>query len=136
VLYRILGPLSILTDGGPVVITAGRDRVVLAMLLTRPNHIVPVSRIVEAVWGSSPPATARGQLQTCVSRLRRVLPADAIFSDPAGYGIRVAPDDLDALVFARLVDEARAAGDPAVARDAYRKGLDLWRGEACAEIDA
>jgi DNA-binding SARP family transcriptional activator len=134
--YRVLGPLSIVSAGEPVTISAGRDRVVLAMLLVRPGHIVPLSRIVEAVWGSTPPATARGQVHTCVSRLRRVLPADAILSDPAGYGIRVAPDELDALVFARLVDEARAAAGPGDARDAYRQALDLWRGEAFAEIDS
>jgi DNA-binding SARP family transcriptional activator len=134
--YRILGPLSIVDGDVPVTISAGRDRVVLAMLLLRPGQIVPLSRIVEAVWDTTPPATARGQVHTCVSRLRRVVAADAILSDPAGYGIRVGPDDLDALVFARLVDEARAAGDPGKARTAYRKALDLWRGEAFAEIDA
>ncbi|MEU4155382.1 BTAD domain-containing putative transcriptional regulator [Actinoplanes sp. NPDC026670] len=134
--YRILGPLSVLGADGHVAVTAGRDRVVLAMLLLRPNRTVPLSEMIEAVWGDNPPVTARGQMHTCVSRLRRALPADAIRTDPAGYGIQVGPDDLDALVFARLVDRARASGDAGAARDAYRRGLDLWRGAACAEIDA
>ncbi|MEU4425495.1 BTAD domain-containing putative transcriptional regulator [Actinoplanes sp. NPDC024001] len=133
--YRILGPLSVTGDEQTVAITAGRDRIVLAMLLLHPGRIVGWGELAEAVWGAEPPATVRGQLQTCVSRLRRALP-DAILTDRAGYGIQVERGELDAQVFAGLVDEARAAGDPEEARRAYRQGLDLWRGRACAEIDA
>ncbi|MEV4274456.1 AfsR/SARP family transcriptional regulator [Actinoplanes xinjiangensis] len=132
--YRILGPLSIMDDERQV--TAGRDRAVLATLLLRPNRIVALRDLAEAVWGPQPPATARNQLQNCVSRLRRVLPADAILTDPAGYGIQAGPDDLDSVVFRRLVAAARASSDDAAARTAYRKALGLWRGEACAGIDA
>ena len=117
-------------------ITATRDRAVLAMLLLRPGRIVPLAELTEAVWGADPPATARGQLQTCVSRLRRVLPAGAILSDPAGYLIRPAEDELDAGVFLRLVEQAKAAGEPGAARSAYREAFDLWRGPVCPEIDA
>ncbi|MBB2945756.1 DNA-binding SARP family transcriptional activator/tetratricopeptide (TPR) repeat protein [Actinoplanes lutulentus] len=134
--YGILGPLSVTVDEQKVAITAGRDRVVLAMLLLRPGRIVGPGELIEAVWGADPPATARGQLQTCVSRLRRVLPAGVILSDPAGYGIRPGEDELDATVFLRLVEQARAAEDPGAARRAYKKALDLWKGDACAEIDA
>ncbi|MEU4425496.1 BTAD domain-containing putative transcriptional regulator, partial [Actinoplanes sp. NPDC024001] len=134
--YRLLGPLSVTVDGEPVAITAGRDRVVLAMLLLHPGRIVGLSEITEAVWGADPPATARGQVQTCISRLRRALPPDAIRTDPAGYGIVAGPDESDVVAFAQLVAEARTAGDAGSARYTYRKALDLWRGPACAEIDA
>ncbi|MEV6297802.1 BTAD domain-containing putative transcriptional regulator [Actinoplanes sp. NPDC051861] len=134
--YRILGPLSVTVDGEPAGVTAGRDRVVLAMLLLNAGRIVGLSEITEAVWGADPPATAKGQLQTCVSRLRRALPPDAILTDRAGYGIQIGPDELDAVVFGRLVDDARTAGSAESARSAYKIGLDLWRGPACAEIDA
>ncbi|MEV6297801.1 BTAD domain-containing putative transcriptional regulator [Actinoplanes sp. NPDC051861] len=102
------------------------------MLLLHPGRIVGLGELTEALWGADPPITARGQLQTCVSRLRRLLPDGAILTDRAGYGIRVGPDDLDALVFVRLADEARAAGDAA----GLRAALGLWRGTACPEIDA
>ncbi|WP_249999617.1 AfsR/SARP family transcriptional regulator [Actinoplanes sp. M2I2] len=130
--YRILGPLSVTVDGHDVAITAGRDRVVLAMLLLHPGRVLGVGTLVDAVWGAEPPATARGQLQTCVSRLRRSLPADAIRSDPAGYCLTPGPGELDAAEFTRLVAEARARPDPAL----YRRALDLWRGDAAAGIDA
>ncbi|MEU4157991.1 BTAD domain-containing putative transcriptional regulator [Actinoplanes sp. NPDC026670] len=132
--YRILGPLSVMD--GERQVTAGRDRTVLAMLLLRPNRIVALSELASAVWGPRPPATARNQLQNCVSRLRRVLPADAILTDPAGYGIQAGPDDLDSVVFLRLVAAARASSGDRSARTAYQMALDLWRGEACAGIDA
>ncbi|WP_232050424.1 BTAD domain-containing putative transcriptional regulator [Actinoplanes sp. OR16] len=119
-----------------VAITATRDRIVLAMLLLRPGRVVGVAELTEAVWGADPPATARGQLQTCVSRLRRVLPAGAIHSDPAGYRIRPGEDELDATVFLRLVEQAKTAADPGTARSSYRGALDLWRGPVCPEIDA
>ena len=73
--FRILGPLR------PAV-TAGRDRIVLAMLLLHADRVVSVAELVRAVWDEDPPPTARAQLQACVSRLRRALPAGVIDTDP------------------------------------------------------
>ncbi|WP_433371427.1 BTAD domain-containing putative transcriptional regulator [Actinoplanes sp. CA-142083] len=113
-------------------ITAGRDRIVLAMMLLHPGRVVSVGELVDAVWDEDPPSTARAQLQACVSRLRRVLPGGAIVTDPAGYRLPAGPDELDALAFDRLVAEARAGRDPA----RLRAALDLWRGEALVGIDS
>ncbi|SCL40518.1 AfsR/SARP family transcriptional regulator [Micromonospora aurantiaca (nom. illeg.)] len=140
--FGILGPLRV--GGGEATVTAGRDRTVLAMLLLRPGRVVPVEDLVDAVWEERPPATARTQLQICVSRLRQRfaalgLPAGTIVTDPAGYGIRIEPDDLDADMFARAVETARAeaaAGRFAEARRHYRAALALWRGPALAGIPA
>ncbi|WP_250028261.1 AfsR/SARP family transcriptional regulator [Paractinoplanes maris] len=130
--YRILGPLSVTVDGRDVAITASRDRIVLAMLLLHAGRVLGVGTLADAVWGADPPATARGQLQTCVSRLRRSLPADAIRSDPAGYCLTPGAGELDAAEFTRLVAGAREHQDPAL----YRRALDLWRGDTAAGIDA
>ncbi|WBB74142.1 BTAD domain-containing putative transcriptional regulator [Micromonospora sp. WMMD1128] len=140
--FGILGPLRV--GGGEATVTAGRDRIVLAMLLLRAGRVVPTEELVDAIWEERPPATARAQLQICVSRLRHRfvvlgLPADTIVTDPAGYGIRVGPDDLDAEVFARIVETARAAvsaGRATEAREHYRAALALWRGPALAGIPA
>jgi len=123
--YRILGPLR------PAV-TAGRDRIVLAMLLLHADRVVSVAELVRAVWDEDPPPTARAQLQACVSRLRRALPSGVIDTDPVGYRLRAGPDELDALVFHRLVARARADGDAAL----FREALDLWHGEALVGIDS
>ena len=87
--YRVLGPLR----AGDAVITAGRDRVVLAMLLLQPNRVVGGHTLIDAVWDQDPPATARTQLQTCVSRLRRALDDARITTHPEGYALEVAPDN-------------------------------------------
>ncbi|MBM0255965.1 AfsR/SARP family transcriptional regulator [Micromonospora sp. 4G55] len=138
--FGILGPLRV--GGGEATVTAGRDRVVLAMLLLRAGRVVPVEELVDAVWEERPPATAKAQLHSCVSRLRQRLaalglPADVIVTDPVGYGVRVEPADLDFEVFARTVETARAAvaaGQPAEARRHYRQALGLWRGPALSGI--
>lgn len=138
--FGILGPLRV--GGGESTVTAGRDRIVLAMLLLRAGRLVPVDELVDAVWEDRPPATARAQLQTCVSRLRRrftelELAPDLIVTDPAGYGVRTAPTDLDAEVFTRGVEAARAAataGRLVDARAEFRAALALWRGPALGGI--
>ena len=58
--YHILGTLSVTRDERPVAVTAGRDRVVLAMMLLHPGRIVSLGELTEAIWGADPPATARG----------------------------------------------------------------------------
>ncbi len=138
--FGVLGPLQV--GGGESVVTANRDRTVLAVLLLNANKVVPVDDLVDAVWEAKPPATARGQLQTCVSRLRRLLssvgvPGDTIVTGPAGYRVVLGPDDLDAQVFERMVAEARAAAAArrwATARETYRAALALWRGPALAGL--
>ena len=134
--YRILGPLSVSVDGQHDGVTAARDRTVLAMLLLYPHRVLGPGELIDAVWGVDPPSTARGQLQTCVSRLRRLLPSGAIRTSPGGYRIDLGPDELDAQIFDRLVADARAADRPTDARRAYREAIDLWRGPALAEIDS
>ncbi|MGW0212956.1 BTAD domain-containing putative transcriptional regulator [Micromonospora chokoriensis] len=138
--FGILGPLRV--GGGESTVTAGRDRIVLAMLLLRAGRLVPVDELVDAVWEERPPVTARAQLQTCVSRLRRrfaelgLVPETIVF-DPAGYGVRIAPTDLDAEVFSRGVEAARAAaatGHLVEARAGFRAALALWRGPALGGI--
>ncbi|MEW1585914.1 BTAD domain-containing putative transcriptional regulator [Micromonospora vinacea] len=138
--FGILGPLRV--GGGESTVTAGRDRIVLAMLLLRAGRLVPVDELVDAVWEERPPATARAQLQTCVSRLRRRfaelgLPPETIITDPVGYGVRADPGGLDAEVFTRTVEAARtavAAGRQAEAGELFRAALALWRGPALGGI--
>ncbi|RIV32643.1 AfsR/SARP family transcriptional regulator [Micromonospora radicis] len=138
--FQILGPLRV--GGGEATITAGRDRAVLAVLLLRANRIVPVDELVDAIWDERPPATARAQLQTCVSRLRHRFAAfglapETIVTDPIGYGIRTAPGELDTEVFARSVESARgavASGRLVEARRQFRTALELWRGPALSGI--
>src|SRR5262245_56575159 len=105
--YGILGSLVVTGPSGEVPITAGRDRIVLALRLVRAGRIVGVDELVDAVWARDAPTTARGQLQTCVSRLRRILPAGTIRTNPSGYAVDAAPGELDLATFTALAARAR-----------------------------
>lgn len=82
-------------------------------------------------------------LQLHVSRLRQALKASgrgherAVVTRPPGYLLDLAPDDVDALGFERLVAEGRGgldAGNPAEASRLLGEALGLWRGEALADF--
>ena len=64
--FRLLGPLEVIVNGHLVEIGSARQRIVLSMLLLEANHVVPRSRLVDAVWADTPPTTSKGQVQACV----------------------------------------------------------------------
>jgi DNA-binding SARP family transcriptional activator len=68
--FLILGPIEVRADGERVALGSGHQETVLAMLLTDPNRVVPLHRLVEAAWDGDSPATARRQIQNTVSALR------------------------------------------------------------------
>jgi DNA-binding SARP family transcriptional activator len=137
--FGVLGPLLVHTGAAETPITAHRDRVLLAMLLLHANRPVGPAQLVDALWGTDPPSTARAQVHSCISRLRRILPPETLRTDPAGYLLTVADDELDLLRFEGLTAQARvhaAAGRPAEAAAAFRAALALWRGAAFAGVQS
>lgn len=142
--FRILGPLEVWRDDQLVSLGGPRQQTCLAMLLLEANRVMTVERLVSALWDEEPPATARSQLQICISKLRRQMavgdPArQRIVSSPAGYMLRLNGDLLDSDDFAAQVAAARRtllAGDLAGARQGFRGALAIWRGPALAGIDS
>ena len=94
--------------------------------------------LVDAVWGPSPPASARKLLQVYVSQLRKALPRrEALVTSPRGYALRREHVSLDADRFERLLDdavEATTQGNPALALSQVERALALWRGPAYADV--
>jgi DNA-binding SARP family transcriptional activator len=141
--FRLLGPLRVLVSGEPRHVGGPRQQIVLTTLLLEANRVVPVERLVEAVWGQDPPATARAQIQMAVWQLRRRFAewtdAELIVSYPAGYAIEVPAATIDGLRFDRAVAAGRDAvrrGDVATAVQKLRGALDMWRGSAAAGVDS
>ena len=135
--YRLLGSVEALVDGRSVDLGGPRQRGVLVALLTEANRVVPASRVIEAVWGDEPPATAANLVQRAVSQLRKGLGRDAIETRGNGYLVRVEPGALDLDVFERLAREgsvALANGDSPAAAAALHEALGLWRGPALADL--
>jgi DNA-binding SARP family transcriptional activator len=139
--FRLLGPLRVLVSGEPRHVGGPRQQIVLTTLLLEANRVVPVERLIEAVWGEDPPATARAQIQMAVWQLRRRFAewtdAELIVSYPAGYAIEVPGASMDMLRFDQAVAAGRDAvrrGDIAAAGKMLRDALDMWRGSAAAGV--
>ncbi len=135
--YRILGPVEVWEDGRPVPLGGGKQRAVLALLLLSANRIVSSDRLIDQLWDGQPPATAATALQGHISALRKALGPGVIATSRPGYVLEVEPEQVDLRRFERLRDQARSAferGDPGTGADTLREALELWRGEALADI--
>jgi DNA-binding SARP family transcriptional activator len=144
--FAVLGPLEVLDGGGMVALGGPKERTVLAHLLANANRVVPVSALVESLWGDDPPRSAERSLQAYVARLRSALEPDRVEGAASGivvrvgggYRLQVELEQLDSLRFEAL---ARRGSQPV--RDAdganratLREALGLWRGEAFGEFSA
>ncbi|MGQ4477802.1 AfsR/SARP family transcriptional regulator [Streptomyces sp. SAS_276] len=70
---EVLGWLAVRVNGVSVVPTAPKPRRVLGLLALHPDQVVPVSALVEELWGALPPRSARTTLQTYVLQLRELI---------------------------------------------------------------
>jgi WD40 repeat protein/DNA-binding SARP family transcriptional activator len=143
--FQVLGPLEVEADNGPVVLGGPKERLLLALLLTRPNQVVSVEALIRGLWGEQPPPTAAKTLQSHIKRLRRALEpgrargvaGQVLVTRQPGYLLRVAPGALDATRFEELTAQAgRALADGAApaAGPMLREALGLWRGQAFEEF--
>jgi DNA-binding SARP family transcriptional activator len=132
--FRILGPLEAVEGGRAVELPRQKHRALLATLLLRAGEPVSADRLIEDLWGESPPRTARDALQNYVSLLRKALGADVVVTRGAGYLLNVAPEQVDAHRFERLADEARASGTVEERAEKLRGALALWRGPPLADV--
>jgi DNA-binding SARP family transcriptional activator len=135
--FDILGPATVTTSDGEVVLAAAKPRALLVRLLIEPNHVVPAEQLVEDLWDGAPPRSANQTLQTYVSQLRKVLGADRLLTLGSGYRIVVEPGELDTERFEQGVVAGRTAlakGDCAAAADGLRQALTEWRGMALGDV--
>ena len=135
---RILGPLEVAGENGPVDLRAAKHRRLLAALTLARGQACSADALVDAVWGMSPPASARKLLQVYVSQLRKTLPSrEALVTRPGGYALRCEKVSLDADRFEGLLDdalEALAQGNPSLTLSQLDRALALWRGPAYADV--
>lgn len=140
--FKMLGPLTVTANGRALTVGGARQRTVLALLLLNPGRIVPVDTLVDAVWNSSPPATARTQIAIVIAALRKTFKAEGVTEDTIvtahpGYVLRPEGHSVDSLEFARLVKDAETdveQGRLVEAAEKYAKALALWTGPAFAGI--
>ena len=139
-LFGYLGPLLVEVGDADAALLTPRQRVVLAVLLTRAGRPVTVDELALFVWDGNPPGGAANTLRTYVMRLRRALGETAgarIVTRDTGYLIEAAEEDVDALRFTQAYRDGAAAygaGRWAAASAALTQGLALWRGDPLADV--
>ena len=132
--YRILGPLEVVDEGEPVQLRRLKERLVLAVLLLHANEFVARERLIDELWGDSPPPTAKKAVNGYISQLRKALArdrCDPITTVDGGYRLEVDADRLDAARLRQLLASARedaSTGELEAAGELLREALGLWRG--------
>jgi DNA-binding SARP family transcriptional activator len=135
--YRILGQLEVHNGADGVQIGQGRQRLLLAVLLTHANAPVSSERLIDGLWDQTPPPTATRSLHNHVSSLRKALGDGHLVTETRGYRLVVADNDVDASRFDALAEQGRAAlaaGNPGQAADRLHEALGLWRGPAFGDL--
>ncbi|MFG1998665.1 BTAD domain-containing putative transcriptional regulator [Spirillospora sp. NPDC048911] len=138
-----MGPLQAVDGGRQITLQGPRPRLVLAVLLLDPGRVVPVERLVEAIWDGEPPSSMRTQIAIAISSLRRAFREagldDVIETVTPGYRIKADAVRVDARIAEERVAAARHAADGGHAEEAialYRQALALWRGPVLSGLDS
>ena len=137
---RILGEVELWQDGRQVEAVVGKQRGLLAVLLSSPELTASQDLLTDQLWPDRDPESGLVSLHTCVYRLRKLLGDDTarLHRQGEGYRLEVGSEDLDLHRFERLVDTGRAAlagGDHETAALSLRDALALWRGDAMGGLD-
>src|SRR5262245_54467737 len=140
---RLLGPVELCSERGPVPIGSAKQRALLAFLALHPQRLLTYDALIDGLWDHDQRDATVEALRFHVSRLRGILrqvdDADRLRTRPGGYQLVLDGEAVDALRFERVIAEARAARSGGAAPDlvsrAFRDGLDLWVGTAFADIN-
>ena len=124
----VLGQLEVSVDGRVVRLTTRRLRSLLAVLAVTAGRTVSMERLTAAVWADDPPSNPRRSLQTYAVRLRAEL-GDRVVTQTGGLALDVRAEDVDALRFEQLLDEAAGQATPEAERRLLDDALGMWRGE-------
>ena len=130
---RLASALAVDRPGGDTLegreLGSRKARTLLALLAAERGALVPLDRIVEALWPDEPPADPAANVATLVSRTRRLLGADLLTATGRAYGLAArGPWVVDLDEASRLTAEAAAraaAGEAALAVAAAGSALEL-----------
>jgi DNA-binding SARP family transcriptional activator len=138
--FAMLGPILVHDGETQIGVPKGRQRVLIAALLTHAGIAVPADALAELVWDGAPPRGADITLRSHVLRLRRVLGPRAgarLVTRHPGYLLQAGEDEVDVLRFRCLCRDGGTAlrqGSWGRARALLGEALDLWRGVPLADV--
>lgn len=131
VLVRLVESLAVTVDGRvvPAVgLGSRRGRLLLQLLAAERTRMLGVDEIAGVLWPEDPPASPDAAVATLVSRLRRVLGAEAIVGGRGTYRLGSAPVvqvDLDQAAELVAESERRVDTEPALSASAAARALGL-----------
>ncbi|MFE7553245.1 AfsR/SARP family transcriptional regulator [Streptomyces gardneri] len=138
----MLGPFSAAIAGVPITPSARKPRRILALLALHAGQAVPVSAVVDEVWGAAAAPKAHITVQTYVLQLRNFIgqalkdpraARDVLVTRPGSYALLVGEGTVDVHAYDRLCAQGQSAfetGDDAAAAALFREALALWKGRA------
>jgi len=139
--FRLLGALEV--SAGEVAADLGppKQRALLAILVLHAREIVPSDRLIELLWGDSPPRTATHSIQIYVSNLRKAFEGlgepGLLSTRSPGYRLDASAESIDVRQFEAQVREGTRKlrdGDPDAGAADLRDALRLWRGPALSDF--
>ena len=138
--FQVLGPLRVDVADRAVPLGSRQQQILLARLCTAPNSPLHPDRLIDEIWGETPPPSAHHLIQVYVSRLRKLLGTvderPRIDREPAGYLLRVETEEMDALRLISLVTRARefSAGELAASWNVLGQAVGLWQGQPFGKL--
>lgn len=123
---QLFGGVSAMNINGRTLdVGPAKCQAVLAVLALSPGSAVPVTRIVEMVWGGDAPRTAEKTLQSYVTRLRKGLGALSISRIGSAYRLDIEPAAIDASRFQHHISQGNTS-----------EALAEWTGTPLAGLQA
>jgi hypothetical protein len=144
--FAVLGPVRARSAGTELDLGPPQQRAALAVLLLRPDRPVPLTELVDVLWGDHPPATAVNVLHRYIGRLRRVFEPDLpiratgrfLVRSAGGYRLQITAENSDLLRFQELARQARTevmAGRSAASLPLFTAALEEWQGPGASGLD-
>ena len=131
---RVLGSFSVRVRGRPLLFSRKSQRKplqLLKVLIALGSQNVPIHQISEAIWPDSEGDLAYRACTTALHRLRKILDGRAVSLRDGRLNLNSDLCWVDAIAFARLLEEARASLDAGAVERAWQsagEALDLYRG--------
>ncbi|WP_405060775.1 LuxR C-terminal-related transcriptional regulator [Kribbella sp. NBC_01505] len=133
---NVLGPVHATRDGSGLKLGPTRQRAVFAVLALNAGRLVTLDELMAAVWGAAPPASARGNVHTYVSGLRRALEPqrELLARRPNGYSLGIKPELVDAIRLDQLIGQAQNLPDRKERVAVLGEALELWHGDPLSGV--
>ena len=139
--FLVLGPFEVRDGERNLPLGGAKQQAALAILLLHHNQVVSRDRLIDGLWGDSPPATAAHTIEAYISRLRKALHQDGhpdrLVTRPPGYLLRIGDGEFDLQRLDVLMDQGRralGADDPQAAATVLREALALFRGAPLEDL--